>query len=160
MLIKKALVPFLSSNAKLNMPFFLNWHPALLKTWTEHGNYWRLLCIQRQAVCFTWYFIIYYFQITIWSTLNTETVLLESMHVCWFSRLDPVGVARFIDASIYHDTFPAIRIVILFFTIAIFFFFFFPQSFSFRQKRDIIILISACDFCKVIPENNLWNIDQ
>ena len=34
-----------------------------------------------------------------------------------------VGVARFIDASIYHDTFPAIHIAILFFTIAIFFFF-------------------------------------
>ena len=32
-----------------------------------------------------------------------------------------VGVARFIDASIYRDTFPAIRIAILFFTIAIFF---------------------------------------
>ena len=34
-----------------------------------------------------------------------------------------VGVARFIDASIYRNTFPAIRIAILFFTIAIFFFF-------------------------------------
>ena len=35
-----------------------------------------------------------------------------------------VGVARFIDASIYRDTFPAICIAILFFTITIFFFFF------------------------------------
>ena len=67
-----------------------------------------------------------------------------------------LGVARFIDASIYHDTFPAIRIAILFFTIAIFFFFFFnyyfffPQRFSFRQKRYLII--STCDFCKVIPQ--------
>ena len=34
-----------------------------------------------------------------------------------------LGVARLIDASIYRDTFPAIRIAILFFTIAIFFFF-------------------------------------
>ena len=59
-------------------------------------------------------------------------------------------MARFIDASIYRDTFPAIRIAILFLTIAIFFG---PQTFSFRQKRDIII--STCDFCKVIPENNL-----
>ena len=33
-----------------------------------------------------------------------------------------IGVARFIDASIYRDTFPAIRIAILVFTIAIFFF--------------------------------------
>ena len=50
-----------------------------------------------------------------------------------------LGVARFIDASIYRDTFLAIRIAILFFLIAIFFFliiflmyfnfffFFFPQ---------------------------------
>ena len=30
-----------------------------------------------------------------------------------------VGVARFIDASIYRDTFPAIRIAILLFLIAI-----------------------------------------
>ena len=63
-----------------------------------------------------------------------------------------VGVARFIDASIYRDTFPVIRIAILFFTIAIFLiffdFFFSPQLFSFRQKRYIII--STCDFCKVI----------
>ena len=70
---------------------------------------------------------------------------------CWLSALvkiqksinyvNAVGVARFIDASIYRDTFPAIRIAILFFTIKIFFFFyyyfiffFFPQLFSFRQK--------------------------
>ena len=33
-----------------------------------------------------------------------------------------LGVAWFIDASIYRDTFPAIRIAILFFTIKIFFF--------------------------------------
>ena len=31
-----------------------------------------------------------------------------------------------------------------------FFFFFIPQRFSFGQKRDIII--STCDFCKVIPQ--------
>ena len=46
-------------------------------------------------------------------------------------KLQAVGVARFIDASIYRDTFPAIRIAILFFTIVffifIFFYFFFPQ---------------------------------
>ena len=71
-------------------------------------------------------------------------------------RHPAVGVARFIDASIYRNTFPAIRIAILFFTIAIFilffliFFFFFLQLFSFRQKRYIII--STCDFCKVIPQ--------
>ena len=35
-----------------------------------------------------------------------------------------VGVARFFDASICRDTFAAIRIAILFFTIGIFFFFF------------------------------------
>ena len=33
-----------------------------------------------------------------------------------------LGVARFIDASIYRDTFPAIHIAILFFTIVIFLF--------------------------------------
>ena len=59
----------------------------------------------------------------------------------------PVGVARFIDASIYRDTFTAIRIAILFFIITIFFFYiFFVQLFSFRQKRYIII--STCDFAK------------
>ena len=80
----------------------------------------------------------------------------------WYPRDYRVilGVARFIDASIYRDTFPAIRIAILFFTIAIFIFefflnfclnfLFFPQWFSFGQKRDIII--STCDFCKVIPQ--------
>ena len=36
-----------------------------------------------------------------------------------------LGVARFIDASIYRDAFPAIRIAILFFTITIFIFIFF-----------------------------------
>ena len=65
-----------------------------------------------------------------------------------------LGLARFIDASIYRDTFPAICIAILFFTITIVLFFliifFFPQLFSFRQKRYIII--STCDFCKVIPQ--------
>ena len=34
-------------------------------------------------------------------------------------------IHRFIDASIYRDTFPAIRIAILFFIITIFFWFFF-----------------------------------
>ena len=67
--------------------------------------------------------------------------------------------------DIYRDTFPAIRIAILFFTIAICYYlkkkllkkinifvfnFCFPQWFSFRQKRYIII--STCDFCKVIPQ--------
>ena len=73
-----------------------------------------------------------------------------------FKTSSLLGVARFIDASIYRDTFPTIRIAILFFTIAIllffyyfYFLFFFPQLFSFRQKRYIII--STCDFCKVIP---------
>ena len=49
-----------------------------------------------------------------------------------------LGVARLIDASIYRDTFPAIRIAIFFFPTAIYFlfsYFFFPQLFSFRQKR-------------------------
>ena len=36
-------------------------------------------------------------------------------------RQTGIGVARFIDASIYRDTFPAISIAILFFTITIFF---------------------------------------
>ena len=54
--------------------------------------------------------------------MNTEQVL---------------GVARSIDASIYRDTFPAIRIAILSFIIAIFFFLF---------------IISTCSFCQVIPE--------
>ena len=45
-----------------------------------------------------------------------------------------LGVARFIDASIYRDTFPAIRIAILFFTIAIFFFFFFHNDFHLGRK--------------------------
>ena len=40
------------------------------------------------------------------------------------NRVWLVGVARFIDASIYRDTFPATRIVVLFFRITIFFFFF------------------------------------
>ena len=62
-----------------------------------------------------------------------------------------LGVARFTDASIYHDTFPAIRIAILLFIIT---FFFFVKLFSFRQKRHIII-ISTCDFCKVIPQINI-----
>ena len=54
--------------------------------------------------------------------------------------------------TIYRDTFPAIRIAILYFTIAFFCFFFkfFFQLFSFMQKRDIII--SRCDFSKVIPQ--------
>ena len=63
-----------------------------------------------------------------------------------------VGVARFIEASIYRDTFPAIRIAILLFTITILFLFclnfFFTQLFSFGQKRYII----TCNFCKVIPQ--------
>ena len=43
----------------------------------------------------------------------------------WFGHvIREVGVARFIDASIYRDTFPAIHIAILFFTIVIFFDFF------------------------------------
>ena len=47
-----------------------------------------------------------------------------------------LGVARFIDASIYRDTFPAIRIAILFFTITIFFFFFFSTMiFIWGEKR-------------------------
>ena len=45
-----------------------------------------------------------------------------------------VGVARFIDASIYRDTFPAIRIAILFFIITIFFFFFFHNDFHLGRK--------------------------
>ena len=48
--------------------------------------------------------------------------------MCWdrsrVRQLCILGVARFFDASIYRDTFPAIRIAILLFTIAIFFFFF------------------------------------
>ena len=87
-----------------------------------------------------------------------------SIHQWFFVRayahidLRQLGVARFIDASIYRDTFPAIRIAILFpryvsrnyFLQSQFFFFFSPQLFSFRQKRYIII--STCDFCKVIPQ--------
>ena len=54
----------------------------------------------------------------------------------------PLGVARFIDASIYRDTFLAIRIAILFFTITIFcdlkkkliFFFFFHNDFHLGRK--------------------------
>ena len=53
-----------------------------------------------------------------------------------------VEVARFIDASIYRDTFPTIRIAILFFTIAIFFFlifvvliFFFYNDFHLGRKE-------------------------
>ena len=37
--------------------------------------------------------------------------------ICYF-----LGVARFIDASIYRDTFPTIRIAVLFVIIPIFFF--------------------------------------
>ena len=37
-------------------------------------------------------------------------------------------MARFIDESIYRDTFPAIRIAILFFTIAIVFLFLFKKN--------------------------------
>ena len=50
-----------------------------------------------------------------------------------------VGVARFIDASIYRDTFSAIRIAILFFTITIFFFlifFFFPHNYFHLGRKD------------------------
>ena len=66
-----------------------------------------------------------------------------------------VGVARFIDASIYRDTFPrdTYRDIIFYnrnFFFFFFFKFFFTQLFSFRQKRYIII--STCDFCKVIPQ--------
>ena len=53
-------------------------------------------------------------------------VLHADYHCCHLAavfRSYCLGVARFIDASIYRDTFPAIRIAILFFTIAIFFFF-------------------------------------
>ena len=45
--------------------------------------------------------------------------------------INTLGVARFIDASIYRDTFPAIRIAILFFTIAILFSNFFFLIFFF-----------------------------
>ena len=41
-----------------------------------------------------------------------------------WTAMSQVGVARFVDASIYRDTFPAIRIAILFFIITIFFIFF------------------------------------
>ena len=47
------------------------------------------------------------------------------------TKYNSVGVARFIDASIYRDTFPAIRIAIFFFTIAIFFHFLIFFSFFF-----------------------------
>ena len=70
-------------------------------------------------------------------------------------------VARFSDASIYRDTFPAIRIAIVFFTITILFvfsifllfnffnFLVFHNDFHFGRKETII---STCDFCKVIPQ--------
>ena len=50
-----------------------------------------------------------------------------------------LGVARFIDASIYRDPFPAIRNAILFFAITIFFFFiifilFFTNDFHLGRK--------------------------
>ena len=59
-------------------------------------------------------------------------------------------VARFIDASIYRDTFPAIRIAILFFTNfeskkKNFFILFFHNDFHLGRK-------DTCDFCKVIPQ--------
>ena len=54
-----------------------------------------------------------------------------------------LGVARFIDASIYRDTCSDI----IFYNHNSFFS---PPLFSFRQKRYIII--STCDFCKVIPQ--------
>ena len=70
------------------------------------------------------------------------------------SGAQQLGVARFIDASIYRDTILAIRIAILFFIITIiiiyYFFFFFHNNYSFRQKRYIII--STCDLCEVIPQ--------
>ena len=75
--------------------------------------------------------------------------------VQWHGRL---GVARFIDISRYFSR-NTYRDIICYNCI-----FFFPQWFSFRQKKDIII--STCDFCKVIPqiqlfcENNLWNISR
>ena len=52
-----------------------------------------------------------------------------------YNHSPALGVARFIDASIYRDTFPAIRIAILFFTIAIFFFFFFFFHNDFHLDR-------------------------
>ena len=55
----------------------------------------------------------------------------------WFGHvIREVGVARFIDASIYHDTFPAIHIAILFFTITNFFVYFFVYFF-FHNDFDL-----------------------
>ena len=74
-------------------------------------------------------------------------------HIMRCSVVIPVGVARFIDASIYRDTIPVIRIAILFLTIAIFLFifiFFFHNDFHLGRKDTIII--STCNFCKVIPQ--------
>ena len=45
-----------------------------------------------------------------------------------------VGVARFVDASIYRDTFPAIRIAILFFIFTILFFYFLYNDFHVCRK--------------------------
>ena len=50
------------------------------------------------------------------------------------------GVARFIDASIYRDTFTAIRIAILFFTITIFFFFFHNDFHLGRNRHNNIYM--------------------
>ena len=59
-------------------------------------------------------------------------------------------MARFIDASIYRDTFPAIRIEFFFFYNRDFYFIFiFHNDFHLGRKATII---STCDFCKVIPQ--------
>ena len=69
-------------------------------------------------------------------------VLHADYHCCHLAavfRSYCLGVARFIDVSIYRDTFPAIRIAILFFTIAIFIIillllFFFHDDFHLGKK--------------------------
>ena len=60
-------------------------------------------------------------------SINNQKLIVPNVETCdnWFPswrKWYRLGVARFIDASIYRDTFPAIRIAILFFTITIFFF--------------------------------------
>ena len=51
-----------------------------------------------------------------------------------------IDISRYFSSDTYRD--------IIFYNHN--FIFFFPQLFSFRQKRYIII--STCDFCKVIPQ--------
>ena len=64
-------------------------------------------------------------QVTLRRKLHVEEkdIFLSVLYAIFNLHLScKLGVARFIDATIYRDTFSMIRIAILFFTIVIFFF--------------------------------------